>query len=115
MAVLGKERCLKRVEAALERLKELCGDFQLIMLSATVGQPEEVAKFFSSNKVVKIIKADTTKKMEIKVIYPEPIPGDKRIAEKIFASQETAARLRTIMELIKTVLRSSLITAIPPN
>jgi ATP-dependent Lhr-like helicase len=86
---------------ALERLKELCGDFQLIMLSATVGQPEEVAKFFSSNKVVKIIKADTTKKMEIKVIYPEPIPQDKRIAEKIFSSQETAARLRTIMELIK--------------
>lgn len=86
---------------ALERLKELCGDFQLIMLSATIGQPEEVAKFFSGNKVVKIIKADTTKKMEIKVIYPKPVLQDKTIAKKIFTSQETAARLRTIMEVIK--------------
>jgi ATP-dependent Lhr-like helicase len=86
---------------ALERLKELCGDFQLIMLSATVAEPEKVASFFSGNKIVKIIKADTVKKMEINVINPKAEPQDKKIAEKIFLPVETATRLRTIMELIK--------------
>jgi ATP-dependent Lhr-like helicase len=71
------------------------------MLSATVGHPENVAKFYSSNKTVKIIKADTTKKMEIKVISPKTNAEDKKISEKVFSSIETAARLRTIMELIK--------------
>ncbi len=86
---------------ALERLKQLCGDFQLIMLSATVGDPEKVANFFSGGKLVKIIKAETTKKMEIKVINPKTTSEDEKIAEKIFSSKETAARLRTIMELVK--------------
>jgi ATP-dependent Lhr-like helicase len=87
---------------ALERLKQLCGDFQLIMLSATVGDPEKVASFFSGGKLVKVIKAETTKQMEIKVINPKPAAEDRRISEKIFSSKETAARLRTIMELIKS-------------
>ncbi len=86
---------------ALERLKELCGDFQLIMLSATVGEPEKVADFFSGGKVVNIVEADTTKRMEIKVISPKPKSEDTKIAKKIFSSAETAARLRTIMEMIK--------------
>jgi ATP-dependent Lhr-like helicase len=93
---------------ALERLKELCGDFQLIMLSATVGQPEEVANFFSGGRVVKIIKADTEKQMKIKVINPRPTLADNKIANKIFTSKDIAARLRTIMELIQSS-RSTLI------
>ena len=86
---------------ALERIKELCGDFQLIMLSATVARPEDVGEFFSGGRVVKVIKADTTKQVEIKVINPKPKLEDNKIANKIFSSKETAARLRTIMELIK--------------
>ncbi len=90
-----------QLAVALERLKELCGDFQLIMLSATVGDPEKVANFYAGGKIVKIVEADTTKEMEINVINPKPIPEDKKIAGKIFTSTETAARLRTIAELIK--------------
>jgi ATP-dependent Lhr-like helicase len=86
---------------ALERLKELCGNFQLIMLSATIGEPEKVAKFFSGGREVKIIKASFAKQMEINVTSPKPEPKDRKIAEKIFSSAETAARLRRIMELIK--------------
>ncbi|MEM7824607.1 MAG: DEAD/DEAH box helicase, partial [Candidatus Aenigmatarchaeota archaeon] len=52
---------------ALERLRELCGDFQLIMLSATVSNPEQVANFFSGGRTVKIIKADVAKQFEINV------------------------------------------------
>lgn len=90
-----------QLSIGLERLKELCGDFQLIMLSATVGEPEKVAEFFSGGKIVKIIHAETTKKFDIKVISPKPERKDGAIAKKVFTSKETAARLRTIMELIK--------------
>ncbi|MEM5804933.1 MAG: DEAD/DEAH box helicase [Candidatus Aenigmatarchaeota archaeon] len=86
---------------ALERLRELCGDFQLIMLSATVGDPEKVAEFFAGGRSVKIVKAVTSKQMDIKVINPKPKLEDKKIANKVATSIETAARLRTIMELIK--------------
>ncbi len=86
---------------ALERLRELCGNFQLIMLSATVGDPENIAKFFSGNRPVEIIQASFAKQMDIKVINPKPEIKDRKIAEKIFSSPETAARLRTIIELIK--------------
>jgi len=85
----------------LERLKKLCSDFQLIMLSATVGSPEKVAAFFSAGKNVKIVRAETAKQFEIKVISPKPEAKDEAIAKKVFTSKETAARLRTIMELIK--------------
>lgn len=91
----------------LERLRQLCEDFQLIMLSATVGEPEKVAKFFAGEKEVKIIKARTTKKIEIKVIYPNPISSDLEIGEKLFCSKETAARIRKVIELI-TPIRSAL-------
>ncbi len=85
----------------LERLKELCGDFQLIMLSATVGEPEKVAEFFAGGKKVNIIHAETTKQFDINVINPEPEPEDEKIAKMVYTSKEIAARLRTIMELIK--------------
>jgi len=86
---------------ALERLRELSGDFQLVMLSATIGQPREVANFFSGGRIVKIIQAKTEKQMEIKVIHPKPTLKDKTIARKILTSVDTAARVRKIIELIK--------------
>jgi ATP-dependent Lhr-like helicase len=90
-----------QLSLALERLKELCKDFQVIGLSATIGSPEKVAKFISPNKPVEIIKAIFPKGMEVKVVHPKPEPKDRKIGEKIFASPETAARLRFIMEIIK--------------
>jgi ATP-dependent Lhr-like helicase len=90
-----------QLSLALERLKELCKDFQVIGLSATIGSPEKVAKFISPNKPVEIIKAIFPKGMEVKVVHPKPEPKDRKIGEKIFASPDTAARLRFIMEIIK--------------
>lgn len=97
-----------QLSVALERLRELCGDFQLIMLSATVGEPEKVGKFFSGGREFEILKADTTKKMDIRVINPDPKMEDESIAEKVFTSKETASRLRVIMEMVKRA-RSSLV------
>lgn len=90
-----------QLTVALERIRELCGDFQLIMLSATVSNPEHVAEFFSGGKLTKTVKADTEKKFEIKVINPKPEAKDDAISGKIFSSKDTAARVRTIMDLVE--------------
>ncbi|MBI2084885.1 MAG: DEAD/DEAH box helicase, partial [Candidatus Aenigmarchaeota archaeon] len=90
-----------QLSLALERLKEFCGDFQLIMLSATVSNPEHVAEFFAGGKMTTIVKADIEKKFEIKVVYPQSLAQDERTAGKIFSSKDTAARLRIIMDLIR--------------
>jgi ATP-dependent Lhr-like helicase len=91
----------------LERLKKLSGDFQLIMLSATIGSPDRVANFYSAGQDVSIVRAETDKKFDIQVISPRPKPEDDEIVKSIYTSKETAARLRTIMEQIKEA-RSSL-------
>lgn len=93
---------------ALERLRELCGDFQLIMLSATVGDPQKVGEFFTGGRGFEILKADTAKKFDITVVNPETEARDGKIAEQVFTSEDTAARLRYIMDMANKA-RSSLI------
>ncbi len=90
-----------QLSVGLERLRELCGDFQLIALSATVGSPEYVANFISGGRPMRIIKAVTEKQFDIQVINSQPEESDYRLAEKIYSSTETAARLRTVHDLIK--------------
>jgi len=85
----------------LERLRELCGDFQIISLSATIGSPEKVVDFISGGKPMKIVKAIETKEINIQVINPKPIPSDASLAETVFTNRLTAARLRTLHDLIK--------------
>ncbi len=86
---------------ALERLRQLCGDFQLIALSATVGHPEIVAKYISGGREMEIVKATTAKGMKIEVISPKPTPTDNELAEKIIGSTAIAARLRMVHDLMK--------------
>jgi ATP-dependent Lhr-like helicase len=86
---------------ALERLRELCGDFQIISLSATIGSPEKVVNFISGGKPMKIVKAIETKEIKIKVMNPRPIPSDLSLAETVFTNRLTAAKLRTVHDLIK--------------
>ncbi|MCX6822297.1 MAG: DEAD/DEAH box helicase [Candidatus Aenigmarchaeota archaeon] len=86
---------------ALERLRELCGDFQIISLSATIGSPEKVVNFISGGRPMEIVKAIETKQIKIQVINPKPIPSDINLAETVFTNRLTAARLRTVYDLIK--------------
>jgi ATP-dependent Lhr-like helicase len=91
-----------QLSLAIERLRELAShDFQMVGLSATIGSPEKVARFLCPNGKIEIIKAVQPKGMEIKVINPRPELGDAKMARKLYTSPETAARLRTIMELVK--------------
>ena len=88
-----------QLAVVLERIKELCGKPQILALSATVGSPEEAAKFIGCSSVVSSTEA---KLLKIKVESPTPEAEDKILAEKVFIGDSVAARLRRIAELTKT-------------
>ncbi len=79
----------------LERLRNLCGQFQVIGLSATVGHPEKIAKTLAPD--MKIIRAESEKEYDIKVEVPD-CGGDR--AEELFINKSTLARMLRIRELI---------------
>ncbi|HIE15021.1 TPA: DEAD/DEAH box helicase, partial [Candidatus Bathyarchaeota archaeon] len=85
---------------ALERLRELAGDFQLIGLSATVGSPERVAKFLvGAEREVEVVQIPATKNMKLSVESPPITKLDKRKSNDLMASPSAVARVRRIHEL----------------
>ncbi len=88
-----------QLSLGLERLRELCGDPQMIGLSATVGSPEEVASTLSDD--AEVISAVETKEFSIEVEMPKPGDKDEELGEKLFADKESTSRLRRIHDLIE--------------
>lgn len=91
-----------QLSVALERLRELCGNFQLIALSATVGAPKEVADFIFGGRPREVVDAAAQKRFSALVDCPFPSADDKVLAEKLFVGDSVAARLRRIYDLMKT-------------
>jgi len=87
---------------ALERVVEATSkDFQRIGLSATVGNPEEVAHFIAgTNRDISIVQAVLTKNYSYRVEYLTPIEKDYELADKLETSPEASARIRRLIELI---------------
>ena len=87
---------------ALERLYEVVGgEFQRIGLSATVGNPDEVAKFIAgTNRKIRIVQASLPKGYRYKVEKPIPNEADYDLAGKLRTSPEAAARIRRVAELV---------------
>jgi len=87
---------------ALERLYEVVGrEFQRVGLSATVGNPDEVAKFIAgTNRSIKIVQASLFKGYKYHVENPIPTEADYDLAGKLRTSPEAAARLRRLAELV---------------
>jgi ATP-dependent Lhr-like helicase len=87
---------------ALERLRGVVGrEFQRIGLSATVGNPEEVAKFIAgTNRSVRVVQALLPKGYRYNVENPSPREADYDLAGKLQTSPEAAARIRRIAELV---------------
>ncbi len=86
---------------ALERLKVLCGNPQIIALSATVGSPEQAAKFLFNQNDFEIVNSVGLKELDIKIESPNPSKEDREVADKIFIGESVVCRLRKIHELIK--------------
>ena len=85
---------------ALERLRRVCKEPQIIALSATVGSPERAAKFIFGDRKFSIVNAVSMKRLEISVEHPYPNAEDRIAAEKIFVGEAVVARLRKIHDLI---------------
>ena len=91
-----------QLTVTLERLREVVGrEFQRIGLSATIGNPDEVAQFIAGTyRDVKIVQALPPKNYRYDVENPCPIDADYDLAAKLNTSPEAAARIRRITELV---------------
>uniref|UniRef100_A0A7C3J4Y7 DEAD/DEAH box helicase n=1 Tax=Candidatus Methanomethylicus mesodigestus TaxID=1867258 RepID=A0A7C3J4Y7_9CREN len=92
-----------QLTVALERLRAATKrDPQIIGLSATIGSPEEVAKFLvGGSRECEIVKVSVVKNTRLEVEFPEADEKDMELAEKIATFPEVAARLRKIRELVE--------------
>ena len=76
-------------------------EFQRIGLSATVGNPQEIAKFIAgTRRKISIIQASPEKSYRYNVENPSPIEVDYEMAGKLETSPEAASRIRRILELV---------------
>ncbi|MBI4176911.1 MAG: DEAD/DEAH box helicase [Candidatus Aenigmarchaeota archaeon] len=89
-----------QLSIGLERLRNLCGNFQTVGLSATIGNPKEVAKFLNGSRECEIIKAVDTKKISLLVETMKTEDADAKTASDLLIGVDTAARLRRIQEIL---------------
>jgi ATP-dependent Lhr-like helicase len=91
-----------QLAVALERLFEVVGkEFQRIGLSATVGNPDDVAKFVAgTSRDVNVVQASLPKSYRYRVENPSPVDADYDLAGKLRTSPEAAGRIRRILELV---------------
>ena len=99
-----------QLAVALERLeeviKETAGGFQRVGLSATVGLPEEVAKFLGGRnsrgfRPVTVLEVDVTKHIDLRVELPSQTNEDTALARRLSIEPMSAALLRRCKELIQ--------------
>jgi len=90
-----------QLSLALERLSSLTQrDFQRIGLSATIGEPETVARFLvGEGREVRILKAEAFRDVEAWVESPSLTQADSAAAAELLISAGTVARLRRILQL----------------
>ncbi|KYH36854.1 MAG: ATP-dependent helicase [Candidatus Bathyarchaeota archaeon B24] len=100
---LAEDKRGSQLALALERLRWLkMGDFQVVGLSATIGSPEEVAKFLvGANRPVEVVQVSVARTMKFEIVYPAPEPEDYELATRLYTHPEVAARLRFMRSLIE--------------
>lgn len=92
-----------QLSLTLERLRELKGeDFQIIGLSATIGSPNEVARFLAGvGRECEIVDVSVARELKLDVIYPKPTKSDERLANKLYTYPPVAARIRAMRKLME--------------
>ena len=99
---LAGDRRGVQLTVGLERLREICvKGFQRVGLSATIGNPEEVARFLGGNQPVKIVQIPLSKSTKYKVEYPPPGEEDRELARRLYTTPEAAARLTLVDDLVE--------------
>ena len=99
---LAGERRGAQLTIGLERLRRVTeADFQRIGLSATVGNPEQVAGFISGDRPCEVVEVQPTKAAKYYVEFPHPTDEDTIVAQSLYTAPEAAARLNRIWELVE--------------
>src|SRR5881296_1969094 len=99
---LAGDRRGVQLTVGLERLEEICpASFQRVGLSATVGNPEEIAKFLGGSKPVRIVQIPLNRDTRYKIEYPPPGEEDQELARRLYTAPEAAARLALVSDLVE--------------
>jgi ATP-dependent helicase Lhr and Lhr-like helicase len=99
---LAGDRRGVQLTVGLERLREICvNGFQRVGLSATVGNPEEIALFLGGDQPVKTVQIPLNKSTKYKVEYPAPGEEDRDLARRLYTTPEAAARLTLVNDLVE--------------
>lgn len=86
---------------ALERLVDHAGEFQRVGLSATVGDPVEVAGYLGGkDREVSVARVPVAKQLDLAVVSPKPTARDRTMADRIMARAEAAAYLHAALDRI---------------
>ncbi|MEF8848540.1 MAG: DEAD/DEAH box helicase [Candidatus Thermoplasmatota archaeon] len=108
-----------QLSVAIERLEELKKEdkdkIQRIGLSATVGSPEEVAKYLAGMikgryRPVETVSVDVTKHIDIKVEMPKITENDYTVSNKFSLDPGFFASIRRCKQLIKNHVSSLIFT-----
>jgi ATP-dependent helicase Lhr and Lhr-like helicase len=99
---LAGDRRGVQLTVGLERLKEVTvNDFQRVGLSATVGNPDQIAQFLGGGSSVKIVQIPLSRSTKYKVEYPVPGDEDRETARRLYTTPEAAARLTLVDDLVE--------------
>jgi len=100
---LASDKRGSQLAVCLERLSRLTEkDFQRIGLSATVGDPEIIAKFLSGNRRdCEVIEIKLQKPFEFEVKYPVAGEEDLTESSRLQTFPEVVARLRLIHSMLR--------------
>jgi ATP-dependent Lhr-like helicase len=92
-----------QLSLGLERLERLVGtNIMRVGLSATVGNPKEVARLLGGDRDIKTVWAGyDTRNVELKVEMPVPTDKHKQLARKLSYPLHSVARLEKIIDLIE--------------
>lgn len=96
-----------QLAVALERLADLAGhEFQRVGLSATVGAPEEVARFLGGEgRTVEVLRVDLPKAIEVEVRSPQVDPQDaervEALCERLRVAPPVVAALFATLQTIR--------------
>ncbi len=86
----------------LEVLRRITkSEFQRILLSASLGNPELALEYFTYGRKGKLLISKENRGMEIQVIYPKIEERDVMLSKSLLLEPEIAARVRLLADLIK--------------
>jgi ATP-dependent Lhr-like helicase len=93
---LAESKRGSQLTIGMERLEEIAPSFQRIGLSATVGNPHEIALFLVGVKPVEVVEVDVDKTYKYRVEFPYPSDDDYDLADDLSTSPKAASRLNRI-------------------